>query len=182
MKDRIEIFQDLVIEQFAYGGKKYAQSTEKEATDCLFDSFGFRWLLGTIAKYTYRYRNLARERDLLKIATYMYILWLKRGFHLSPKGSEESINTTVPVKEANFERFVQLTTSYFADTVDEPDYQMYIKRILEAMEFWSEGQHTFQEIKEEEIFAVYKVCFMEWMMQFSDNAGADTDTHNEEKR
>lgn len=181
MQDRIKIFQELVVQQFAYGGKKYAQSTEKEATDCLFDTHGFRWLVGTIDKYTYRYKNLARERDLLKIATYMYILWLKRGFHLGASGSEEIINTTVPVKSANFDKFVNLTTGYFGSTIEEPDYQQYVKRIHEMMCYWSEGEHKFQEITEEEIFAVYKACFMEWLMQFSDNAGQDTDTFNETK-
>ena len=71
-------FIELVRDQFTYGGKKYALSQERESTDVLFDRHGKNWLIGTIDKYTFRYQNLARERDLLKIACYMYILWLKR--------------------------------------------------------------------------------------------------------
>jgi hypothetical protein len=32
-------------------------------------------------KYLGRYKNFRREKDLLKIATYMYIAWLKEGYH-----------------------------------------------------------------------------------------------------
>lgn len=181
LKDRIAIFNKLIIDQFAYGGQKYAQSSEKEATDCLFEAHGYRWLIGTIDKYTYRYKNLARERDLLKIGTYMYILWLKRGYHLNPKGTLEVINTTVPVKQGNFDRFIGLTTSYMADSIDEPDYGRYTENINRQMEFWSEEYRKFGDIYESEIFAVYKCCFMEWLIKFSDKAGQDTDTNNEKK-
>ncbi len=46
-------------------------------------AWGEEGLLWTINKYLYRFKNQHREKDLLKIATYMYILWLKYGFHLS---------------------------------------------------------------------------------------------------
>ena len=52
-----EPFIELVRDQFQYGGKKYANSNEKEATDVLFDRDGKNWLLGTIDKYTFRFKN-----------------------------------------------------------------------------------------------------------------------------
>ena len=75
-------FNDLIIQQLTYGGKKYALTDKRESTDQLFDDFGRGWLFGTMAKYCKRFKNLARERDILKIACYVYILWLKKGFHI----------------------------------------------------------------------------------------------------
>jgi len=68
--EHFNTFVELISNQFTYGGQKYAATTTKEATDILVDDFGYRWLLGTVAKYTKRFANLARERDLLKIACY----------------------------------------------------------------------------------------------------------------
>ena len=82
MPELLDNLFEKVARQFQYGGQKYAQTSEKEATDVLFDDFGKNWLFGTLAKYVKRYQNLARERDLLKIACYCFIIWLKRGFHL----------------------------------------------------------------------------------------------------
>ena len=101
--------------QFKYGGKKYAHSTEKESTDCLFDDFGKNWLFGTLAKYCKRYTNLAREKDLLKIACYCFIIWLKRGFHYGKQGTKEIINTTVDVKSKQFNTFGDKAFEFMGD-------------------------------------------------------------------
>ena len=74
-----DAFINLVQDQFQYGGTKYANSAQKEVTDVLVETYGIGGLYWTIDKYVYRFKNLGRERDLLKIATYMYILWLKYG-------------------------------------------------------------------------------------------------------
>jgi len=52
---------------------------------------GVDWVLGTMAKYIGRFINFKREKDLLKIATYCYIVWLKMGFHLN-KDHDEDVN------------------------------------------------------------------------------------------
>jgi len=70
LKQEIATFTVLVKDQFVYGGKKYALGKKRESTDLLFDDFGANWLYGTIAKYCFRFQNLQRERDLLKIACY----------------------------------------------------------------------------------------------------------------
>lgn len=81
----IETFLNLIKDQINYGGKKYAHSEQKEATDLIVEIFGIKWLLGTIFKYLLRFDNQKREKDLLKIAAYCFILWLKYGFHLQKK-------------------------------------------------------------------------------------------------
>jgi hypothetical protein len=81
-------FSDLIGKQFMHGGDKYKLQgfDDREATDLISSIFGgpdeFDWILGTMTKYILRFKNFKREKDLLKIATYCYILWLKQGNHL----------------------------------------------------------------------------------------------------
>jgi len=82
-------FIKLIENQLNYGGTKYAQDEEKESTDYLAEMFGQEWVLGTMTKYVLRYKNLGREKDLLKIAAYCYIIWLQSGFHLNEDHDED---------------------------------------------------------------------------------------------
>lgn len=111
-----DVFLKLVEDQFLYGGKKYAKDDKKEVTDELVDDYGFNWLLGTINKYVYRYENLGREKDLLKIACYMFIIWLKFGYHLENKGTANDNYTTVEIKSKFFSLFAdELESSFLND-------------------------------------------------------------------
>jgi len=88
-------FARLITRQFDHGGDKYATKLkEKEFTDLICEAFpgdsGVDWVLGTCMKYMGRYQNFRREKDLLKVATYMYILWLKGGFHLNCNHDEDT--------------------------------------------------------------------------------------------
>ncbi len=87
-RENFEKFVQLIRNQFEHGGEKYALNSEKEITDwvCEIDP---NWVLGTMAKYIGRYKNFKRERDLLKIANYAYILWLKDEWHLKKKHDED---------------------------------------------------------------------------------------------
>lgn len=82
------VFAGLISDQFEHGGDKYSLPgfSDREATDIISSVFGgkseFEWVLGTMMKYIFRFRNFEREKDLLKIATYCFILWLKQGNHL----------------------------------------------------------------------------------------------------
>ncbi len=82
-------FASLIENQFKFGGEKYALQgfNDREATDVISSVFGgkseYDWVLGTMMKYLFRFKNFEREKDLLKIATYCYILWLKQGNHLN---------------------------------------------------------------------------------------------------
>jgi len=88
-------FADLISNQFKHGGDKYTLQgfKDREATDLISACFGgdsqLDWVLGTMMKYLFRFKNFKREKDLLKIATYCFILWLKIGGHLRKENDED---------------------------------------------------------------------------------------------
>ena len=83
-------FAKLIQEQLKYGGQKYEQDEERESIDVLMDIFGVDAGLKDITKYILRFRNLQRERDLIKAATYCYICWLKMGYAEPEGGKHDS--------------------------------------------------------------------------------------------
>lgn len=87
------VFEKMIRNQFEEGGKKYELTNGKEITDWVCElnpgDTGADWILGTMAKYIGRFRNYHREKDLLKIATYCFILWLKMGFHLTEEHDQD---------------------------------------------------------------------------------------------
>lgn len=97
-KANFEKFASLISNQFNHGGDKYKLQgfNDREATDVISSVFGgeseFDWVLGTMMKYLFRFKNFQREKDLLKIATYCYILWLKQGNHLNAQHDEDTSN------------------------------------------------------------------------------------------
>lgn len=94
-KEHFEKFAALIGNQFLHGGEKYKLPgfDDREATDIISSVFGgeseFDWVLGTMMKYIFRFKNFNREKDLLKIATYCYILWLKQGNHLKSENDQD---------------------------------------------------------------------------------------------
>ena len=94
-KKNFKPFAELIENQFKFGGVKYQLNDQKEFTDQICETFpgetGVDWVLGTIMKYLGRYKTFGQEKDLLKSATYLYILWLKAGFHLEVKHNEDVI-------------------------------------------------------------------------------------------
>lgn len=88
-------FVKLIENQFNHWGAKYKGSSTKEFTDLICEAFPWDswvdWVLGTCMKYMGRYKNLGREKDLLKVGTYMYILWLKWWFHMIGEKHDEDI-------------------------------------------------------------------------------------------
>lgn len=88
-------FAEFMANQFEHGGKKYAMDgqEDKEITDWVCElspgKTGADWVLQTCAKYCGRYINFKRERDLFKIATYCFIMWLKMGYHLQVEHDED---------------------------------------------------------------------------------------------
>jgi len=86
-KKHWKMFSGLIEKQFIYGAEKYAFSPEKESTDLICELIpgksGTDWPLGNMLKYILRFINLKKEKDLLKLATYCYLVWLKMGFHLN---------------------------------------------------------------------------------------------------
>jgi hypothetical protein len=94
-------FADLIEGQFSHGGDKYALQgfEDREATDVISSVFGgpteYDWILGTMMKYLFRFKNFNREKDLLKVATYCYILWLKQGNHLKDDHDTDTARGTI---------------------------------------------------------------------------------------
>lgn len=176
-------FKDQIVEQFKYGGQKYAHSGTKESTDVLFDKHTFNWLIGTLDKYTFRYINTRREKDPLKIATYCFIIWLKRGFHINKEGTKKAIDTTVNVKSKHFPGFMLKLENHYKTNksyYNEISADQSITRMSDTFGYISKSGWT--EIIEDSIFSIFCFCFAIWRADFYDKglAGKDTDTDNEE--
>lgn len=191
MTENFVTFNKLIRDQFEYGGKKYAnkQDSTKESTDILFDIYSYLWLFGTIDKYTHRFNNLERERDLLKISCYMYISWLKRGYHLSKEGKNDGvIDTTVEVKSKFFEDFIITIGEHYNsnknyyDTVAPDEALRQISKELRATA-GADRVDGFFDIKEEHLANIYCLSYSIWNAKYfvTGQAGQDTDTFNEEK-
>lgn len=175
-------FKELIKDQFMYGGKKYGLNTDstRESTDILFDEHGKNWLFGTIDKYTYRYKNLGREKDLLKIATYMYIIWLKRGFFVLESGiNSPVIDTNLKVKEQNFEDFWKSVDSYEKTLFTPPDINTVIDQIhTRLVEF---SGCLFTSVHHTQLVLIVLLAKVEWEAKFKNAEKHDTDTWLEKK-
>lgn len=92
-KKYLKTFFKLIENQLIHGGSKYKGNNEKEFTDMICEAFpgetGVDFILSVCMKYLGRYKNFGREKDLLKISTYMYILWLKGGFQFKEEHDED---------------------------------------------------------------------------------------------
>lgn len=80
-KAALPVFIELIEDQLQYGGTKYQATDEKEATDVICEVFGLEWRLGEMMKRILRFRNVRRERDLLKLAAEAFLVWVQMGFH-----------------------------------------------------------------------------------------------------
>lgn len=186
-------FIELIKDQFQYGGKKYGLNSQKESTDELFDAHGASWLFGTCDKYTYRFKNLARERDILKIATYQYILWLKRGFFIIPQGiNDPPIDTNLEIKEKNFNRFLNNIKQYESihdhynkltkkTLFKNKEYLVYddsllLDTISKQLKLFSKS--AWKEVSETSLAKIFWLSFYLWDRNFSQKAGQDIDTYN----
>lgn len=101
-RENVEVFFRLIKNQFEHGGEKYAGDDNREFTDLICDAFpgdsGVDWVLGTMMKYLGRFKHFRREKDLLKVATYCYIIWLKFGFHIEDDHDEDIFATETEKK------------------------------------------------------------------------------------
>lgn len=178
--DPYELFVSLIKDQFMYGGQKYAFNNKKEVTDILFYTYGYKWLLGTMDKYTYRYSNLKREKDLLKIACYTYILWLKRGFHLNREGEQSIINTKVKVKEKYFSRFLSRKSEndiYIDKYPKISNHILYISKLITEMGNEAISDNAWYDITELDLFLIFSKAYSQWVKDsWHLNHTHDTDT------
>lgn len=183
-------FTALVEDQFTYGGKKYglSGSEHRESTDVLFDKHGKNWLIGTIDKYTFRFANLARERDLLKIACYMYIMWLKRGFHIRLDGiNDPPLDTNIKQKQDNFGIFVERARQYhvqykesMSDALTKLIHSDYLGAISERLGVLSNLKWV--EMQESDLLFIYNNSFLTWVDRYANIDTHDTDTYSTAKK
>lgn len=112
-------FAELIREQFKHGGSKYGLSESKEATDHIMEVFGIDWVLGTMMKYILRFRNQGREKDLLKIATYAYIVWLVMCFNEKSEHDIDIAYGEVPDQKKFSYKFFNLSSIDGSQVDDE---------------------------------------------------------------
>lgn len=185
LKEEFSKFHELVKNQFVYGGKKYGLNSTRESTDVLFEKHGKNWLFGTMDKYIFRYRNLARERDILKIATYSYILWLKKGFFIKSSGlSIDVLDTNVEMKERFFNDFtnkIETTLDHwkkFNLTVqfENGDLEKKLDFLSGIFDTWS--KESWDKLTEWSIVSVYYSMFVIWLEFYSNAEKHDEDNAN----
>jgi len=110
-----------------------------------------KYFLDEISKGKYPFK-----KDLIQIAVYMYILWLKRGFHLIRQGAKSEQNITPEIKSLCFSDF-KFAVSQFADKIvsHRPLRDSYI--VLKYM-----IHKPFNEIYEVEIVEVFTHIYYAW--------------------
>ena len=172
----------LIEDQMIYGGQKYAATSEKEATDILFDNYSYLWLLGTLSKYCHRFNNLERERDLLKILCYSYIIYLKRGFHLDRGGVDYTIDTNIEQKRDNFINFREDVRCYIEDEKKEYLDSDYCLNKLENL-LVEKAKDGWYKITLIDICNVFLFTFSIWENKYAniEEDKRDKDTWNEKK-
>ena len=172
----MEKFIELIKDQFTYGGTKYAHNEEKESTDILFDIYGKNWMLGTMAKYCFRYKNLKRERDLLKIGCYVYMLWLKRGYHIMKSGiNDPAIDTTVDMKTENYELFIERYKNREPDNLRYLWATLNMNIVAETLEKFARDEWV--NILERKLFIIFTKIYDEWKENYSEVQEHDKDTY-----
>ena len=103
----LPVFLDVLEKQFTGCGDKYAYSDVAEWTDVLCASTP-TWVEETIKKYAGRYKQYGQGKDLVKMATYAFILAIKHGAIIgmdSVSGDDPLYCTTVPVKAMHWPQF-----------------------------------------------------------------------------
>lgn len=153
----LDNFSLLVKDQFEYGAVKYRHTGQQEATDILVARWGLGWILGTMNKYVYRFNNLGRERDLLKIACYAYLLWLKFGFNQNVGALYQDARLTLnpELKTKNFQKFVT-----YADTFENIGCNFQFQDPVNAIE--KELMILISRITEVPLFKTYIYCRKAW--------------------
>jgi len=181
IEEKLDKFLDLIYDQISYGGKKYALTVGRESTDEIFDVAGYKWLLGTLLKYRYRYMNLARERDILKIAAYCYIIWLKRGFFIREEGISDVLDTDIELKNKYFSTFSNIIKEY------HKIYKIDLDKVTDKMETASAIikawiYNGWDNVKQKILNEVFCLMFYEWNKKYSNIQKYNTDTWNEKEK
>jgi hypothetical protein len=173
MDNKYQAFCSLVKEQFMYGVEKYKADNQKEVTDILCDDFGFPGLFWTLGKYCKRFGNQKRERDVLKIACYMYIVWLKYGYHVHEWGSDGLMNTNLEMKKQNWDKFLAEHERWAEEGRGSTQYERTISDVYEEIKIFYKLALYDQAIVGKVAFApihwVFALCYNVWHKEFAGN-------------
>lgn len=90
-------FITAIFKQVYYGGSKYSLGdSDKEAGDYIVELFP-EFVESTILKYLLRWRQQKREEDLIKIATYVFMMWIR---YFTGDVAEENRKISKKLREA----------------------------------------------------------------------------------
>ncbi len=158
------IYCGLVGHQFEYGGVKYgAQAEGREMTDKLTAIYGLNGMLWTMHKYWFRFRGaVGREKDVLKLACYVYILWLKKGYFMVSPPQGHLLDVNVEIKRQNFEMFAErarLFRQYEDEDIDDMLRELKGKQPEDALltlfnrchDVWCEHDYQYIEKHDEDV-------------------------------
>ena len=137
--EELEKWFDIIVKQFTHGSQKYTFFDEFDYTDVLRYADP-NWVSVTIQKYVRRFEVEAREKDLIKMATYAYIVWIQDGEKHA--GAKRDYHITPAVWNA--------IVSVTADSVE-------LKNVM---------NHTYKFIcggKETDLLYIFFYCMKEWI-------------------
>ena len=79
--------------QIESGGKRYALTDRKEATDLICEAVGNEWIIGNIIKYLLEFKNdpMKIEQNFYKIAVWAFILWIREQENLTAEDKGEKV-------------------------------------------------------------------------------------------
>jgi hypothetical protein len=187
MDNKFQVFCSLVKEQFTYGAEKYKADNQKEVTDILCDDFGFPGLFWTLGKYCKRFGNQKRERDVLKIACYMYIVWLKYGYHVYEWGSDGLMNTNLEMKKQNWEKFIAEHERWAEDGKGTTQYERSIDDVYQEIKLFyqivfDQPLSRINKTAFVRIHWVFALCYNVWFGEFAGNYSEIVPVKKDEKR
>lgn len=184
MKNQFAEFNKLIEHQIKHENKCYNPLFAKEITDDLFNHYGYQWLIGSIDNYSKRLNNFKNEYNILNVAVYTYILWLKRGYHLNKLGLQEPVNTTVDIKEGYLTDFILTAYQYYEDnrfyldTLLIEDALQKISNVLISF-----AQSSWHDVSEAKLCHIYCLSFLIWNEKYYEvnNSVKKFDGNSEEK-
>ena len=176
----LPVFLGILEKQFTGCGDKYAFSEDAEWTDVLCASTP-TWVEDTIKKYVGRYKQYGQGKDLIKMATYAFILAIKHGAIVgmdSVFDGDPLYCTTVPVKAVHWPQFrgrVELIADCLIGMRDEynipfamsgfdvtrafDDLSNLTQLIIQVMNFKYANQYR----KADLMPIVAFLCFVQWL-------------------
>ena len=128
--------------------KEILKTNVKE--DYLFERYTYQFLIGTIDTFTLEYGEKGNQKTLIKLSYYIYVLWLKRGFHLGDRNKVFVKNTPKAIKK-----------EYFSTFANHKIVKIKENTILNIVRKWSDV--SFSNIKEKQVFTAFDSCYFAWL-------------------